>query len=286
MIVVQVMGGLGNQMFQYACGRAVALRSAKQLYLDVLDVHRFPVDTVRPYELDKLNIQATPLYSLEEVLAVGRGLGLKSMQVYQERQLYCFDPSIIAIRDNAILAAGYWQSERYFQDFAEVIRQELTPNINCLSVESLDLASEINQYQSIAVHVRRGDYKKINNVLPIDYYQTAINYFTARISEPHFYIFSDDVEWCKNEFMKFAPNAQLVQHTFDKGSHEDLWLMSQCKHNIIANSSYSWWGAWLNKNVNKIVVAPEEWCSSPCTTLDLIPNDWIKLSIHNGKITA
>ncbi|SMD10837.1 alpha-1,2-fucosyltransferase [Sporomusa malonica] len=270
MIVVQLMGGMGNQMFQYACGRALALRTNKQLYLDV---GHYYANNKRRYELEKLNIQATPIPLLDELK--------DRLQVINERQ-FNFDPNIIALRDNVILSGGYWQSEKYFLDFASVIREELTPKRHNLSAESLNVAMDMKNYTSIAIHVRRGDYEllKGHGVLPMDYYEQASSYLAAKGPSARFYLFSDDIEWCKREFTAF-PNAHLVEHTREKGSHEDLWLMSQCQHNVIANSTYSWWGAWLNDNPQKIIIAPERWFAGlHLNTQDLIPNDWIKLPIQ------
>jgi hypothetical protein len=277
MIVVQLLGGLGNQMFQYACGRALALRTGKKLYLDVSS---YSVYKQRRYELDVLNIQAT-IINLIEDKEIGNSLGIPGIQVYPERQ-HNFDPNVFVLRDSVFLWGGFWQTEKYFQDFANIIREELAPKLPSLSVESLNMAKEIKEHLSIAVHVRRTDYAiavKLG-ILPMDYYEHAKRSLTKIFPAARYYVFSDDVEWCNREFTVF-PNAHVVEHTGEIGCHEDLWLMSQCQHNVIANSTYSWWGAWLNDNPHKIVIAPERWFAGEhLNTQDLIPDKWIKLPVQ------
>lgn len=283
MIVVQLLGGLGNQMFQYACGRALALRTGKKLYLDL---RHYAVDSQRFYELDKLNIQATGIIrSMDEMQQIGLSLGIERLSIWKERH-FNFDPAVIALHDNVILAEGYWQSEKYFQDFSENICDELSPSLEQLSSESLRMGIRMRKYPAVAVHVRRGDYiqkSTSHGILSMDYYRRAISYIGQRVADARFYIFSDDADWCKQQFATL-PNSQVVDHTCGKGSQEDLWLMSQCNHNIIANSTYSWWGAWLNTNPNKIVVTPERWFAGLVNdTPDLRLESWITLSAGDEK---
>lgn len=278
MIVVQLLGGLGNQMFQYACGRALALRTGKQLYLDVGSYSLYPG---RHFELDVLNIQAT-IINLEEDKAIGSRLGLPDIQVYSEQQ-YNFDPNVFALRDNVFLQGGFWQTEKYFQDFAGVMHEELSPKLPSLSAESLSIAQDMKRYLSIAIHVRRTDYAIYDKlgILPIDYYENVRRYLGTTFPAARYYVFSDDVAWCKREFTVF-PNAYLVEHQGQVGCHEDLWLMSQCQHNVIANSTYSWWGAWLNGNPQKLVIAPDRWFAGEhLNTQDLLPDKWIKVPVQN-----
>ncbi|WP_378950575.1 alpha-1,2-fucosyltransferase [Pelosinus sp. sgz500959] len=278
MIVVQLLGGLGNQMFQYACGRALALRTGKKLYLDL---RHYAVDTQRSYELDKLNIQAGLIHSFDELKEIGFRLGIQGISVWKERH-FNFDPAVLSLREPVILAEGYWQSEQYFQEFSDTIRQELTPSCQTLSSETLSLGMKMSQQPSVAIHVRRGDYlgkAAYHAVLGMEYYQRAIHYIGQKNSDVRFYIFSDDTEWCKEQFASL-PNCVIVEHTRGKGSQEDLWLMSRCRHNIIANSTYSWWGGWLNESLNKIVIAPEQWFNDLTSNIsDLIPKQWITLPV-------
>lgn len=278
MIVVQLLGGLGNQMFQYACGRALALRTGKQLFLDVSSYSVYPG---RQYGLDVLNIQAS-IINLEEDKEIGQRLGIPDIPVYSERQ-HNFDHNVFVLRDNVFLQGGFWQTEKYFQDFAGVIREELSPKLSSLSPESLDIARDIKKHLAIAIHVRRTDYAIYDKlgILPMDYYENVRRYLRTVFPSARYYIFSDDVAWCKREFTVF-PNAYVVEHKGEVGCHEDLWLMSRCQHNVIANSTYSWWGAWLNDNSPKLVIAPDRWFAGDhLNTQDLLPNKWIKVPVQN-----
>ena len=208
--------------------------------------------------------------------------GIANIIIYKEPHGH-FDSRVCAIRDNVILANGYWQSEKYFVDFADHIRSDFIPYNGSISDEGLHLCREMMNTMSVAVHIRRGDYitvpafAKVHGVLPMEYYFRAINYIREKVDEAYFYIFSDDIKWCRDSF-KDIKNVRIVEHSVATRDHEDLWLMSQCKHNIIANSSYSWWGAWINENPNKVVISPERWfLEPPFNTKDLIPESWIKI---------
>lgn len=276
MIVVQLLGGLGNQMFQYACGRALALRTGKQLYLDVGSYSIYPG---RRYELDVLNIQAN-IINLIEDKAIRDQLGIAGTLIYSERQ-FNFDQNVFDLCNNVFLQ-GFWQTEKYFHDFTSVIRKELSPKMHSLSAESLGISQEIRKSLSIAVHVRRTDYAICDQlgILPMDYYENAKQYLAMVFPSAQYYIFSDDIDWCKQEFTIF-PNARMVEHRSKIGCHEDLWLMSQCQHNVIANSTYSWWGAWLNDNPEKVVVAPDRWFAGEHLNIqDLVSDKWIKVSVQ------
>ncbi|WP_371364157.1 O-antigen biosynthesis glycosyltransferase WbnK [Sporomusa rhizae] len=279
MIVVQLLGGLGNQMFQYACGRALALRTGKQLFLDV---GCYSVYSGRRYELDVLNIQAN-IINLEEDKEIGQRLGIPGIPVYSERH-YNFDHNVFVLRDSVFLQGGFWQTEKYFQDFASVIREELSPKLPSLSAESLNIARDIKKQLSIAIHVRRTDYAIYDKLgfLPMGYYENVRRYLETVFPAARYYVFSDDVAWCKREFTVF-PNAYVVERKGEVGCHEDLWLMSQCQHNVIANSTYSWWGAWLNDNSQKLVIAPDRWFAGEhLDTQDLLPDKWIKIPVQNS----
>jgi len=176
---------------------------------------------------------------------------------------------------------GYWQSEKYFKSIEGVLRTELEYKA-VLNDENALLLHDIISNESISVHIRRGDYLsvKVNSKLfstcSIDYYMHAVNYFLNKYSNSVFYIFSDDIDWAKSNFI--GDRFRIIDNNFDN-PEIDLYLMSKCKHNIIANSSFSWWGAWLNSNPNKIVFAPQSWYKNKLneSTKDLIPSDWIMI---------
>ena len=194
---------------------------------------------------------------------------------------FTFDERIMKLKGNLYLD-GYWQTEMYFKS----IRNELLDDFEIKSSPSgenssmLDLICKSN---SVSVHIRRGDY--VNNaetfqkhgVSSMEYYNKAINYINKRVENTHFFIFSDDIEWVRQNFtIKHA--IHFIGFNDASKNFEDLRLMKNCKHNIIANSSFSWWGAWLNENPNKIVIAPANWFNDiSVNTNNLIPSDWVSI---------
>jgi hypothetical protein len=176
---------------------------------------------------------------------------------------------------------GYWQSEKYFVKHKEVIRQELTFK-NELSPENLATASSLLKTASVSLHVRRGDYvssqatNDVHGVCTLDYYRNAISHMARSVESPRFFIFSDDINWVKANLQLDFP-CEYIANNVGANSYVDMRLMSMCKHNIIANSSFSWWGAWLNSNPNKIVIAPKKWFAKALSTEDLIPAKWVVL---------
>ncbi len=281
MIVVQLLGGLGNQMFQYACGRALALRTGKKL---ILDTSR--CTDLRPYALHHFTIQAQTVQSIEELTLIAQDLGIASIVVKSETGFH-FDPQIVSIQDSVMLANGFWQSEKYFSDMVGHIHQDFTPSVGSISEEGLGITQKMRENTSIALHIRRGDYTASGNaekhgVLPLTYYKRAMEYFDVTYQDAQYYVFSDDIEWCKRAFGN-QPNVSIVEHHAQIEVHEDLWLMSQCKHNIIANSTYSWWGAWLGEHPDQKVIAPERWfADAPFDTKDLVPEEWVKMPLDSA----
>ena len=177
---------------------------------------------------------------------------------------------------------GYWQSEKYFKSINETILNDFQLNIQPDNYH-INLANQINNCNSVSVHVRRGDYledEKINSVHGILnnlYYYSSIELITTLVGEPHLFFFSDDIDWVKNNFYLQFPHTFIDKDFLNKDS-KDMWLMTQCKHNIIANSSFSWWGAWLNKNQDKIVIAPKNWFQNPKMNSDnIVPENWVRL---------
>jgi hypothetical protein len=176
---------------------------------------------------------------------------------------------------------GYWQSEKYFAEVAEQIREDfsfLLPPGN----RNAELAREIQQVNAVSLHVRRGDYASnarttsTHGLCSLDYYRAAIEYVAERVKQPHLYIFSDDIEWVINNLKIELPH-QYVDHNHGAESYNDMRLMSMCKHHIIANSSFSWWGAWLNPSTDKIIVAPTHWFANQTNVGDLFPQGWVTL---------
>ena len=177
---------------------------------------------------------------------------------------------------------GSWISEKYFKDIEDIIRKEFTVKVPQTG-RNRETAEMILNSESVSLHVRRGDYvtspeyREIYDICNLGYYERCIKYITDRVKSAHFFIFSDDSEWAKNN-LKIPFPTTFVGHNNDKTNYEDLRLMSQCQHNIIANSSFSWWGAWLNANPGKIVCAPEKFIRlRNFDTKDILPENWIKI---------
>jgi hypothetical protein len=289
MIIVKLKGGLGNQLFQYAMARRVAHSNNTILKLDIESgLGVIEGATTRYYGLHSFNITEN-FASAEEIGKLKKGriynLLIEEFKPYhwrsyvKERQ-FNFNPEILKISDNTYIE-GYWQSEKYFNNIESKIRKEITLKVS-MADKYRELMDSIAKTDSISIHIRRGDYitdKRSNRVIgncPLDYYYAAVEKISLSIASPHFFVFSDDIKWAE-ENLKGQYPLTFVSDS-QNNDYEELILMSKCKHQIIANSSFSWWGAWLNNNPSKIVVAPKKWFNNPyINTNDLIPEPWIKI---------
>ena len=281
MIITKIKGGLGNQLFQYAVGRAVALHHKVPLKLDTTIFETYKLHN--GYRLDQFAIQAEIAADNEIINLKGRNNVLfsalrkagfvKRKSYFKEKRSSYFDVSVF--KNNFVYLDGYWQNELYFSDIRELLLKELSPNssMNDLGCAYLD---SIKKSNSVSIHVRRGDYLNLKNinVLDVDYYFKAVDYIRKIIGKPTFYIFSDDLDWCKSS-LSFLDDCVYMEGT--QTEIDDLKLMSFCQHNIIANSSFSWWGAWLNQNPNKTVIAPKDWLLNDPGSSNVILSDWVKL---------
>jgi len=289
MIIVKLIGGLGNQLFQYALGRHLAEKNHLELKLDIAGFREYKLHA---YGLGHFNIAEN--FATDEEIArfqkYRRRPGKKwflynkliadEHKYVQEKQFH-FDSRILEIGGEAYLD-GYWQTEKYFKDIEHIIRKEVivkTP----LQGENAEVAEEIVATTSVAMHIRRGDYvtnretNEYHGTCGLDYYRKAIEIISKKVNNPHFFIFSDDHKWAKDNIVLEYP-ATYVEHNNADKNYEDLRLMNLCKHQIIANSSFSWWGAWLNPNKEKIVIAPKRWFQTPkMDTRDLLPDSWIRI---------
>jgi hypothetical protein len=203
-----------------------------------------------------------------------------------EKQWFVFDPEISNLPDNTFLC-GYWQSEKYFKDIEDIIRRELSLK-ETLTEKSEAFARRISTAKNtVSLHIRRGDYVtdvKTNNYLglcSLEYYRECISILVNKFGSLNVFVFSDDTSWAKENLSYATPtpvNFYFVDHNGIEYAYEDMYLMSICEHNIIANSSFSWWGAWLNMNKNKIVFAPKNWINDESfTALDIIPDNWYRI---------
>lgn len=292
-IIVKLFGGLGNQMFQYAAGRALACRTGKPLKLDISS---YRWDTLREYRLGSFKIRED-FATLEEIERWMAGSRPDSLNVYQRilrklrpwhRQMvirersFSFDPAFMKIRGSCYLQEGYWQSEKYFKDYEEQIRKDFTFRDEPDETNRRVL-EEIRSSNAVSLHIRRGDYvrnpktRSVHGVLGLDYYRKAIGVMAKRVVRPKFFVFSDEIEWAKENLETGHP-VTFVDHNREGKDVEDLRLMKHCRHHIIANSSFSWWGAWLNDDPEKLVIAPRNWFSekemAQKDTSDLIPVGW------------
>lgn len=237
MTVVKLTGGLGNQMFQYAHGKAVAHRNNEQLFLDT-SWYEGRID--RSYILDYFNIDA----SLAGII----------------KRLF------------AKKIVGDFQSENHFREIEETIRKEFTLK---------NPPKPISDPNSVSIHLRGGDYVRgkksgFHGTCSPEYYEQAVAHIKTRVDSPHFYIFTDDIEWAKNH-IKFPQPFTLMSEK-NHTPVDELFLMSSCIHNIIANSTFSWWAAWLNQNPKKIVIAPKKWFNNEVADAsDIVPLNWLKL---------
>lgn len=288
-IIIRLVGGLGNQLYQYALGRSLSLRSGHPMLLDRRNVFR---DSFRNYELSVFNIQEEYAdllthWCTRRAASNRSGKLFRTLcplawnyKIIQDKEAG-FDPSILNLKKGTLVLEGYWQSFKYFEPYQDVIRTELTfkkrPN-----TQNAQIIDEIEDVNSIAVHIRRGDY--ITNpknaslgTCPLEYYQKANDFIEQHVKKPHFYIFTDDPEWAKGN-LTFSGPTKVVDYNLGKADYEDFRLMTHCKHFIIANSSFSWWGAWLARYPNKTVIAPMNWFKiDNFPPEDRIPGEWLRL---------
>lgn len=294
MIVVKLIGGLGNQLFQYAAGRALASYHKTQLALDTgyLKLISNGEYTQRKFELDRFNINASLAnegvlknFDFDQNKYISRlkkiSPGLFSKMIFNEHH-FNFHSEFLRLPKDTYLN-GYWQSEKYFNSFREKLLSEITLK-EPLFPAALLIDKRIGEVNAVSLHVRRGDFVSLKSAnhfhgyLETDYYKAALEQIKNKVTDPVFFIFSDDLDWCKKNF-DFIEQREFVDGKANGiSTQEELILMSRCNHNIIANSSFSWWGAWLNQNKSKTVIAPKNWfADKKINTNDLIPANWIKI---------
>ncbi len=299
MVTVFFRGGLGNQMFQYAAGFSLAKKLGVPLMLDTVHVRdRFPRPnfTFRKFDLPNvfdIQSQYTPLSRAAASFPIpGLWLGLDlflmnlaqaagNATIVYEDERKGFQPINVPKTSDVILY-GRWENEKYFQGTDVDLRKEFRFK-HPLEGQALELAQEIEKTDSVAVHVRRGDFAASKVVAGMmgsigsDYYARAIECIAQRVPSPHFFVFSDDIEWCKQNLAIQFPVTYAEPSTSGPRAAFHLELMSRCKHNIIANSTFSWWGAWLNANPQKIVIAPKRWYADVSLAGDIVPSSWTTL---------
>ena len=289
-VSVKLLGGLGNQMFQYATARALAYQSGAEL---ILDISWYNIAQDREFALNSMNIigkvqnnKPSKFISsqfIQKIILKIRHFSAKHFfreNIFRER-FFSFEPEVLKL-ELPVYLDGYFQSEKYFHSIRDVITHDftLTTPPNKLNKMMLD---DMGKFDSICVHVRRGDYvanhitSSNHGLCSLEYYYLGLQKLTTQLLNPKCYIFSDDIEWVQSNFISNIP-ITIVNINSAKDAHEDIRLMSSCKHFIIANSSFSWWAAWLGQNPDKIVIAPKKWFNNDDrNTEDLIPKDWIRI---------
>lgn len=292
MIIVNLMGGIGNQLFQYALGKKLqnlgkdvvydvrCLEQVKQMDYPLIDV--FP--NIRMKIADDKDIERLGDYSRKMSARIRRRLLHK---IYKtritedlEKKPGVFCPEVLGM--NNVYLNGYWQNEKYFKDIrTELLHEFSFPEI--LMEKNRELCLRIEHGISVSVHVRRGDYLEgkargfYGGCCTDAYYDKAIHYFKDKYSDIYFYFFSNDPEWVRKHFV--GHNVTVVDWNQGTESYWDIYLMSKCRHNIVANSSFSWWGAWLNQHEDKEIVAPYFWVNPAYVdnVVDTACDEWIKI---------
>ena len=299
MIVVRLMGGLGNQMFQYATAYALAKRNNTEVKIDVtlleqnkkhahekvthreLDLETFNLKLVfaSQKEIDHFNGKVHNNLFGKIINKLGSFSRAKDLILETGRG---FNEHVLNLKDNKCLV-GAWQSESYFSDLKEEIKKIFKFKM-AIPESSKEIFDQINNVNSVCVNVRRGDYitspiysKNIGALQPT-YYNSGINWMEEKLSSPHFFVFSDDVEWCKSNIVSKSPLHFIGHEHAGVKFNTYIQLMSKCKHFVISNSTFAWWAAYLGEKENTNVVAPVKWSrSDEFFPKDIIPGRWIKM---------
>ena len=277
MIIAKLMGGMGNQMFQYAIARNLSLKYNVPLKIDLsfLQNKNMGANFVyRDYDLDLFNVFQDFEINQNRILRFTQNQFEYSSQLIQS-----IEKSIL--EGSSVLLDGYWQSPLFFSENENQIREDFNfrDDVELQSGQVKDILDKIKSTNSVMLNVRRTDYlnTSFHGVMGMDYINKATQLIETKIENPHYFIFSDDVEWCKENIK--LQNITFVDHSY-KGDRFGwyLQLMSKCKHFIIPNSTFAWWAAYLNRNIDKIVIAPINWFTDGnINTTDLIPKNWIRI---------
>jgi hypothetical protein len=295
MIICNLVGGLGNQMFQYACARALSLylKAPLKFTTDVLGASK----AHNGFELNNvfgLKLEIASGQDLARLIGWGRSLPVvrRALAKRPFSWLACrgflgephfrYWPSLIERARQGGYMQGYWQSELYFSEYSARIRNEFSFKED-LKGANLQIAHAILRGSSISLHIRHGDYVSNSKTLSVhgtcspEYYYSAIETLLQRCPDARLFAFSDDPQWVLQVLKPRYPDLVLVDHNKGKESYNDMRLMSMCNHHIIANSSFSWWGAWLNSSPDKMVIVPSRWFADGRDTRDLIPAGWKRI---------
>ncbi len=288
-IVTKLFGGLGNQLFQYATARRLGLHLDRPVLADLSwfrDIQegvtpRVPLLSHFHLPVSFVHSDGSPEQFAEPAANLWQGI-TRPVRVIKERQPFRFDKRLqtLAHRSRLAYLVGYWQSFRYFEDVRQQLMADLRPTAEADS-HYADIAARIDSSQSVMVHVRRGDYvhsdsaAKVHGALPLDYYRRALELVRNQVERPHLFFFSDDIAWVREHLQSDLPSDYVANASGDTAVIAELGLMQRCNHHVIANSSLSWWGAWLADRQGQRVIAPRCWLrSNPFELDDLLPPGW------------
>ena len=295
MIIIDLSGGLGNQMFQFALYKKL-ISLGKDVYLDASSYS--DMDSFRKLELlqykgiKRSDLRLTNDYEqapdfISRISFITKRWLLKRIGIRYEDKIGVFQPEVFDL--NWAYLSGYWQNEKFFVDIREDILRTFSFEESDVDVVNKEYTKSMQEEQSVSLHVRRGDYldpkcqKVYGGICTVKYYRNSVKYICEHVEKPSFYVFSDDLPWVRdnidNLMGEVAKSCDIhyVDHNAGDKSFLDLYLMSQCKYHIIANSSFSWWGAWLGANEDKIVVAPSRWFANHDTS-DVVCDDWVRMN--------
>ena len=286
MIVVKIIGGLGNQMFQYAFAKALEQKGNK-VKIDVSGFKNYKLHG--GYQLDSFSIDLEKTNKTENLkfkikhlfFKIFTKIGYNYSKKINEKSLL-FDKSLLEI-ENRSYVEGYFQCEKYFKSIRKLLLNQFIDKSNYSDYLNKIKSKIISSKNTTSLHIRRGDFvndtnMKIHGICDLLYYEKAVDKLENIIGPATYFIFSDDINWCKKN-LKLA-NVHFIENNGKGTPHQDMHLMSLCNHNIIANSSFSWWGAWLNKNQNKIVIAPKKWFADEKLqkqSKSIVCDNWIKV---------
>jgi hypothetical protein len=305
MITIRLMGGLGNQMFQYALGKHLAVLNDTDWQFDLVFLnHRVPSANYvfRQYDLDIFGIppKGTLLSRISPrarnaTYVLQRGLhGVRralpfGQRVVTERQPFVFDPDVLETKGPTVYLDGHWQNPRYFEGIADEIRRDFSTFPEPLSTAGEEIRREIEATDAVCVNFRRGDYvsneatRGFHGVIGPEYYEQALRLVAEQVARPHLFVFSDDIEWCRANFVSEHPTTFVDYTCAGRKYAEDMRLMIACKHYVISNSTFSWWAAWLDPSDDSLVIAPKPWVADPRVDASgIYPDGWTVLETGSG----
>ncbi len=280
MRLIKMTGGLGNQMFIYAFYLQMK-KHFPNVRIDLSDMIHYHVH--HGYEMHRVfNLPQTEFCINQPLKKVLEFLFFKT--IIERKQNGSLKPYTKKFIWPFIYFKGFYQSERYFKEIKDEIRETFSFNLATANLKSQDMIKKIEKdHCPVSLHIRRGDYLKpqhwdsIGCICQLSYYRNAINEMTKRIAHPSWYVFSDDIDWVRENIP--LDNATFIDWNKGNESWQDMMLMSRCQHHIICNSTFSWWGAWLNPRKEKIVIVPEKWFNH-IETPYIYPKEWIKVAIN------